>query len=95
MFGWLRPTVSAYDRAYDRCFVGPNPRLPCDDRALGTLGRIQALNVAAPVLVGVGGALVTAGAVLWGVYRKEKPKVTVVPALLPGGAGIGFAGVLP
>ncbi|HEX2569613.1 MAG TPA: tetratricopeptide repeat protein [Polyangia bacterium] len=95
MFGWLRPTVSAYDRAYDRCFVGPNPRLPCDDRALGTLGRIQALNVAAPVLVGVGGALVPAGAVLWGVYRKEKPKVTVVPALLPGGAGIGFAGVLP
>ena len=95
MFGWLRPTVNAYDRAYNGCFVGSTPRLPCDDQALGTLGRINALNVVAPVLVGVGGAMVTAGAVIWGLYRKEKPKVSVVPTLLPGGAAIGFAGVLP
>lgn len=95
MFGWLRPTVTAYDRAYEDCFGGTSPQLPCSNPTLGTLGRINALNVVAPLLVGVGGAAVTAGAVLWGLYRKEKPKVLVMPALLPGGAAIGFAGVLP
>jgi tetratricopeptide (TPR) repeat protein len=95
MFGWLRSSVTAYDRAYNGCFIGPSPQLPCSDPALGTLGRINTLNVVAPVLVGVGGAMVTAGAVLWGLHRKEKPKVSVVPTLLPGGAAIGFVGVLP
>lgn len=95
MFGWLRSSVTAYDQAYRDCFDGPTPQLPCENPALGTLGRINTLNIVAPVLVGVGGAVVTAGAVLWGVYRKEKPKVSIVPTLLPGGAAIGFAGVLP
>jgi tetratricopeptide (TPR) repeat protein len=95
MFGWLRSTVNAYDRAYAECFDRPDPQLPCLNPALGTAGRINTLNIVAPVLVGVGGAVATAGAVLWGLSRKEKLKVSVAPIFLPGGVAIGFAGVLP